>query len=576
MPISRCIPALVLALTLALHPAAAVSAAQAPAGLKTDPEIERMLSSMSLAEKVGQIFCVYFDGPALSPELADMIRNRHVGGVILYSAAGNIEDNRQTAALNADMQREAAASPAGIGLFVSVDQEGGPVARFTKHFTVMPSNMAVAATGRPENAALAAQIMGRELGALGVNVNFAPVADVNANPQNPIIGIRSFGSDPQKVAAFTAAAVAAYKRETMLCTPKHFPGHGDTATDSHLGLPLAGRDAASLEMVDFPPFRAAFAAGADAVMTAHVELPAIEPRPGTPATLSRAVLTGLLREKMAFSGLIFTDSMRMGALAKHFGVEEASIRAIQAGADVLLFGADRGAEAAEQRRAMDGVINAAKNGTIPVSRLDDSARRILAVKKAYGILHACDIPAPPKNIDAFTGTAAHGRTALAIAQKSITLVRNQNRALPFSPTEPTLVIRPRRNRPTIDAAAETSIANWPNIQLMAVSEDPSEAEIRSILGKIPKVKNMVILTYDAIRRPGQVRLVRELAAVHPEHFAVAATGGPYDLMAIPELPVYVCSYGDVPASLKALGRSLFGQRPMPGVLPVMLPESAKP
>ncbi len=571
MSISRRVQALALFLILALSPVAAFAAAQAPAPPKADPEIEALLSSMSLAQKVGQIFCVYFDGPSLSPELRDMIRDRHVGGVILYSSAGNIVDNRQTAALNAAMQNEAAASPAGIGLFISVDQEGGPVARFTKHFTVMPSNMAVAATGRPENAALAAQATSRELGALGVNVNFAPVADVNSNPKNPIIGIRSFGSDPARVAAFSAASVAAYKQEKMLCTPKHFPGHGDTATDSHLGLPMVDRDLASLEAVDFPPFRAAFAAGADAVMTAHVELPAIDSAPGTPATLSTNVLTGLLREKMGFKGLIFTDSMRMGALAKHFGVEEASVRAILAGADVLLFGADRGAEVVEQRRAMDAVMTAAQKGAIPASRLDDSVRRILAVKKAYGLLHAGNIPAPPKNIDAFTGTAAHGRTALAIAQASVTLVRNDDRVLPFSPTAPTLVVRPRRNRPEIDAAAENVIANWPNIQLLAVSENPSDAEIRSVLRKLPDVKNLVMLTYDAIRRPGQVKLAKELFAAHPAHFAVAATGGPYDLMVLPGISTYVCSYGDVPVSLKALGRSLFGQRPMRGVLPVDLP-----
>ncbi len=560
---------LLLALLLAF-PFAFQTAGHAAPAAKAAPVADAILAAMSLEDKIGQMFCVYFPGSGLSGELAAMIRDARIGGVIYYSAAGNIVDNRQTADLSAAIQAEAAKTPSGVGLFIGVDQEGGPVARFTRHFTVMPSNMAVAATGDPKYAALAASVTARELAALGVNLNFAPVADVNSNPQNPIIGIRSFGDDPRAVGRFTAAAVRAYKQNGMLCTPKHFPGHGDAGVDSHLGLPLVDRGADALWAVDFPPFAAAFAAGADAVMTAHVELPAIDPASGTPATLSAPVLQGLLRRDMGFDGLIFTDSMGMGALTRHFGVEEAAVRAVQAGADILLYGADRDAKPDDQRRAISAVLAAVREGTIPAGRIEDSARRILRVKEAYGLLRAMDIPAPPKNPDAFTATPAHERAALTIALKSVTLVKNEGGLLPLSPKKPTLVVRPRRDRPQADAAAEAAIAGWPNIQLTVVSQDPSPAEIALAIARFPQAENIVILTYDALRRPGQAALVRAFLEKRPGRVVVAATGAPYDLTLFQNAPVLVCAYGDVPVSLRALGQTLFGRRSMTGSLPLAL------
>jgi beta-N-acetylhexosaminidase len=295
---------------------------------------------MSLEEKIGQLFTVYFDGPRISDDLRDMIANYHIGGVIYYGVSGNVENPLQVATLSRGIQKEAAKTPRGIGLFVSVDQEGGPVARLRRGVTLFPSNMAVAATGKPQNAAIAAEITARELRALGINVNFAPVADVNVNPGNPIIGIRSYGQDPARVSRFVAAAVRGYDKNRMLCTPKHFPGHGDTATDSHLGLPMVTHDAATFARVDLPPFQAAIFAGTRAVMTAHVELPAVDPT-NTPSTLSRPVLIELLRNRLGFRGLVFTDSLGMGALAGTVGTVEAAARALAAGADVLLFGADK-------------------------------------------------------------------------------------------------------------------------------------------------------------------------------------------------------------------------------------------
>ncbi|MDQ7830868.1 MAG: glycoside hydrolase family 3 N-terminal domain-containing protein, partial [Desulfovibrionaceae bacterium] len=533
-------------------------------------DVDALCAAMSLEEKVGQVFTVYFSGPVVSDDLRSLIADYHIGGVIYYSVSGNVESPAQVAALSVGIQKEAAGTPKGVGLFVSVDQEGGPVARLRRGVTLFPSNMAVAATKEPRNAEKMARIMARELSTLGINVNFAPVADVNVNPKNPIIGIRSFGQDPASVAAFTAAAVRGYIGEKMLCTPKHFPGHGDTAVDSHLGLPVVTHDAATFARVDLPPFQAAITAGTRAVMTAHVELPAVDPSM-LPSTLSRTVLVGLLREKLGFQGLIFTDSLGMGAMANTVGTVEAAAKALAAGADVLLFGADKGHTTDQQRQAHARIVAAVRAGEIPMARLDEAVRRILTEKKRLGILAAKDIKAPETNPDklaAKLATAAHLREADRIARRSMTLLRDEKHLLPLKKTGLTLVIRPRRSTPEVDDPAEAALSAWPGVRVAPVSIDPSEAEAADVLAQARQARAVVMLVSGATTRPGQVRLARELSAAHPGKVALVASGAPYDADLFPDAPCLVATYGDVPASLAALGQALFGHIPFRGVCPV--------
>ncbi len=552
--------AALLGVLLLVQPALATSAGN----------VKAVLESMSLEEKVGQLFTVYFEGPQISDDVRDMIANYHIGGVIYYSVSGNVENPAQVATLSREIQEEAAKKPRGVGLFVSVDQEGGPVARLRRGVTLFPSNMAVAAAGKPKNAAIAAEITARELRALGINVNFAPVADVNVNPENPIIGIRSYGQDPANVSRFVAAAVCGYAKHRMLCTPKHFPGHGDTAVDSHKCLPMVTHDAATFARVDLPPFQAAISAGTRAIMTAHVELPAVDPT-NTPSTLSRPVLVGLLREQLGFKGLIFTDSLGMGALAGTVGTVEAAARALTAGADVLLFGADKGHTPAQQRQAYARVLAGVRSGEIPESRLDESVRRILNTKNELGILKAKDIPPPATTSatrDKHVGTAAHRQSAERIARESMTLLRDTQHLLPLEKEGRTLVIRPAKGVPDVDVPARGALAAWPGAEVLEISPDPGPDEIEAAMAGVNRATTLVMLLSDASRRPGQTSLARTLLTAAPGKTVLVASGAPYDAALFPEAPCVAATYGDVPVSLMALGQALFGKISFRGRCPV--------
>ncbi len=527
-----------------------------------------LVSAMSLEEKVGQVFMVWFEGPQASEDVVRLIRDRHVGGLILYAAAGNIRSPGQVAALTAALQGEAAKTPHGLGLLIGVDQEGGPVARLRQGFTLFPSQMAQAATDRPDLVRLAAAITGQELLALGINTDFAPVVDVNINPANPIIGIRSFGSDPAATARLAAVATAGYNQAGVVCTPKHFPGHGDTAVDSHIGLPLVTHDAATLDRVDFPPFRAAFAAKAPAVMTAHVLIPAVEPTQ-TPATLSRRVLTGLLRGRLGFDGAIFTDSLGMGAVAATYGTPEAAVRALAAGADVLLIGADAGRPAAERLEAMDRVIEAVRSGRIPAARLDAAVTQVLRLKERFGLLTASRLAVPAVDWEKRVATAAHGEVARHIASRSLTAFGRVKGVLPLPADAGTLVVRPRLGRDVLDAEAEAALAAWPGVEKAFLPRDPDAAVVAEAAQKAAKAKNVVYLATDARNQAGQRRLAEALARACPGLVLVAAES-PYDLSVLPGAAVRLATYGEVPVSLEALGRGLFAPFRFTGRCPAKL------
>ena len=310
-------------------------------------DVDAILGRMTLEEKVGQVIFGFFRGPFLTPELEEMIRDYHLGGVILYSISGNIVNPMQVAMLVNAIQYCAEKSQQ-LPLMISIDQEGGLVERLTEGVTVFPGNMALGATRSIELAKKTAEITARELRILRITMNYAPVMDVNSNPDNPIIGIRSFGSDPEIVSKLGSVMVEPYKREKVLCTAKHFPGHGNVDIDSHIGLPIIKRSHDDLEEVELVPFKSIVQKGIPAVMTAHIVVPALSGSDELPATLSPKALS-YLRDDWKFNGLILTDSMGMGAIDQRWGIEEASILAFQAGADVLLFGADKGHEPEEQK-----------------------------------------------------------------------------------------------------------------------------------------------------------------------------------------------------------------------------------
>lgn len=529
----------------------------------------RLLAAMSLEEKVGQLFMLWFKGPVADEDARALIVTHHVGGLILYATPGNIESPEQVARLTAAMQAAAATTGQGIGLLIGVDQEGGPVARLRQGFTVFPSQMAQAATGRTDLARQAAAATARELAAVGINVDFAPVADVNVNPANPIIGIRSFGSDPAVAARFAAAATAGYAGAGVICTPKHFPGHGDTAVDSHVGLPRVDHDATTLDRVDFPPFRAALAAGAPAIMTAHVLAPALEPD-NLPATLSRRVLEGTLRGRLGFSGVIFTDSLGMGAVAATWGTAEAAVRALEAGADILLVGADAGRPPAERLEAMDAVIAAVRTGRIPLARLDAAVTRVLRLKDRYGLLAASRLAMPAADAATQTGNPRHAALARRIAVRALTAFGPTSPALPAARDATTLIVRPRLGRAPIDTLAETAITNWDGPRTLFLPPDPDAPALAQAVTLARDAARVVLLVTNARQNPGQQQLAQALGTAAPGRLILVAAQSPYDLPLLPQTVARLALYGETPAGMAALDEALFTRMHFGGQCPAVL------
>jgi beta-N-acetylhexosaminidase len=547
-----------------------VADAGANAGTGTSPTVDNILADMTVEEKVGQLFMVFFEGPEVSDFCREAVSSRHVGGFILYKHSGNIQNPAQTARLCAGLTALGGPSRPWARPLISIDQEGGPVARLTSGVTWFPSQMAVAATpSAPRLARAMAAAQAAELAALGINVNFTPVADVNVNPDNPVIGARSFGSSPAAVAALTREAVRGYAGSGVLCCLKHFPGHGDTDVDSHVGLPVSRHDLAVLNTVDFPPFRAGIEAHAPMVMTAHVETPALDATPGLPATLSARVLSGVLRRKMRFGGLIVTDSLGMGAVVQTFGSAKAALMSFRAGADVLLFGADRGFSPEAYKEALDLILKAVRSGEISPARLDASVRRILAAKGRVGLFENPARPEPgPSELAAHLATPAHIALAREIAEKSLTLVKGRAKDLPFDGKK-TIVVWPQKPVPEIEAAVRGLAARY-GCGLVVTEADPDAEAVAKAAAEAVGYERVVILSRDAWRFAGQAALIARLAGAKPGAVLVAATGGPYDARVAKDAAWFVAAYCDVPETIAALGRAIFEGKGFPGRLPVKL------
>jgi beta-N-acetylhexosaminidase len=350
-------------------PSAPVSVPPTPA---VDP-VAAIVARMSPEEKVGQLFMPTILGttPALG---AAVIHRYHLGGVIYFP--DNLRTARQTAKLSNGLQK-AAMKAGGIPLLISTDEEQGPVSRLP-YVTRFAANASLAAARHPdEDVRTAARVTGEELRAVGINQDNAPDADVNVNPRNPVIGVRSFGADPKKVAHLVGVAIDAYRATGVAVVAKHFPGHGDTATDSHTGLPVITHSKRTWERLDAPPFEAAIAHHTDVIMTAHIVVPGLD-RSGDPATMSRTVLTGLLRDKLGYNGVVLTDSLQMTGATIKYGASEAAIRAVRAGADMLLMPPSIG-------KAYSAVLAAVRSGRIPRARLDQAVTRIVRMKTERGL-----------------------------------------------------------------------------------------------------------------------------------------------------------------------------------------------
>ncbi|MWG35002.1 glycoside hydrolase family 3 protein [Halomarina oriensis] len=501
------------------------------------------------------------------------------------------------AAFTNRLQEYAAASSAGLPLLVTGDFADGsassmplqtgdlpPTARDgSQGGTAFPTAMALGATGDPANARTAAAVTARELRAMGVHWNFAPVADVNTTPENPVIGVRSFGERPERVGAFVTAAVEGYRGggadDRVLATAKHFPGHGDTTVDSHSGLPVVDADRETLDEVHLPPFERAIEAGVDSIMTAHVVTEALDDE--RPATLSPAVLTGLLREELGYDGLIVTDSMDMAGVKDGWGREEAAVRAIAAGADVLI-AVSKGENAFEEQvRTVEAIAEAIWSGDLPAERVEAALRRVLDAKRRVGLLDRQGKPAgrrrDPLAATATVGAPAHRETAARIAREGVTVVHDDG-VLPFDPdAAATTLVAGVTDAVTRVAEAVRDRANGDVVTWRAASRDPGESEVAAAGTLADDVDRVVVVTHSGRGRPrrsdGQLRLVERLA-VSSVPVATVAQELPYDL-AIRETDAGVAAYGsDTPTGLthlEAAVEAVFGATPG-GRLPVTVGE----
>ena len=361
-----------------------------PAASAASDSVEAKLASMTLREKVGQLFVVRpetldfektSDGKIVTDAMREHLKEYPIGGIVLFKQ--NITDAGQMMKLIQDYQ-----NASDIGLLVAVDEEGGTVARLANHSAFsLPkyeSAATVGATGDAEQARAMGRTIGGYLKPYGFNLDFAPVADVNSNPKNPVIGKRAFSSDPNVAAAMVSAAVKGFHESGILCTLKHFPGHGDTGEDSHYGTATTTKTWEQMKAVEMLPFEAGIAAGADVIMTAHITTPNAT-TDGLPASLSYTMLTGRLRGELGYTGVISTDALEMKAISNHYSPADAAITALNAGADILLMPADL-------RQAFDGVVNAVETGRVSEERLNESVRRILTLKEKAGIQF--EVPAP--------------------------------------------------------------------------------------------------------------------------------------------------------------------------------------
>ena len=514
----------------------------------------QVLASLTPDQKVGQLMSIAFHGTKITPAVEAMIRQHGVGGLVLR--AENADDAAGLTRLTADLQsiaRDAKVPP----LLISIDHEGGPVIRIGKGMTIVPGQMALAATPDPLAAITRANgIMGAELTAAGVRWNLAPVADVNDEPRNPIIANRSFGSDPQRVGQLVAHSVRAYRTARMYPTAKHFPGHGSTTTDSHTGLPEIDADRRRLDTVELVPFKAAIAAGVQAIMSAHIVVPALDPTPSLPVTLSKKVMTDLLRGELGFQGLIVSDDLEMGALAT-IGQARAGLQAFQAGVDHLLFRFDESAQIEGHRLLVDAL----RTGGISAARLHASVLRFIGAKVQQGLYDA----SAPATFD----LDQNGRDALDLARQSVTLLANDG-AVPLRGKVLAIgVIGADISFIPGDSDLGTELAaTRPNTTARKFAQ-ATDAFIASAVADARAADTVVVGVADLGTNDDQRRLVNALAAMKPT--VLVSLRAPYDALYVSGVAAIVCAYGGRVPTLRAIAEVLIGGRKPLGRLPVVIP-----
>jgi beta-N-acetylhexosaminidase len=513
---------------------------------------------LGLREKIGQLFMCGFEGTEPDEGIMRLIREYGLGGVIYFRR--NLKDAGQVAVLSARLQGEAR-----VPLLISIDQEGGMVVRLEEGVTVMPGAMAQGAANDEGLTREAARLAAAELRQAGINMNFAPCLDVNNNPRNPVIGVRSFGEDPEIVGRLGTAAMEGYRAGGVVPVLKHFPGHGDTAADSHLELPVVPHDPDRLDRIELAPFRTAIRQGAGAIMTAHVVFPAYDPD-GVPATLSSRILGGLLRERLGFGGVIVTDCLEMKAISETIGVARGAVRAIQAGADLVLVShrIDR------QIAALEAVYEAVLAGEISESRIDESVERLWKLKSEGGLFD---------RMEASADRDAAAEVSRRLCGKAVTVVKGgEELPLPVDQSVAVVWTEPRVGTEVIEAVpeqwtlGEALKAEGYRVCEVRIGLDPSEEEAERARQTAEKCGTTLFVSYDAGFSARQSALIRRLSSRPGGRFALIAGRTPYDLLEAPEAAIWICTYENKPSMMDALAGVLSGRIQAGARLPVTIGE----
>ncbi|GMV05167.1 MAG: hypothetical protein AMXMBFR53_14460 [Gemmatimonadota bacterium] len=545
---------------------------------------ERTLARLSVEEKVGQLMMPWVigdfapEGSASHERVRAYVEDLKVGGIIM-----SVGTPTEVAAKVNDMQRHA-----DLPLLVAADLETGAGFRMWGAVympgpielggaTNFPSLMALGAARDPRLAYEMGRITALEARAVGIHTPFAPVLDVNNNPENPIINVRSFGEDPALVAELGAAFVRGVEEHGAIATGKHFPGHGDTGTDSHMALPTITVSRERMDSVELRPFREAIGAGMGGIMTAHITIPSINGGSGDAATLSPRVLNDLLRGELGFDGLVFTDAMDMAAVSGRLGSGEAAVRAVLAGADVILM-------PASVEQAVKGVVDAARSGRIPMERLDDAVLRLLRTKERFGLHRSREVPL--ERIPSVVGIPEHNAVADTIAQRSITLVRNGRDLLPLRGTRSANVLSVSYRR-TTDVLAGRAFNRrlrdtYPRLVTADVTRDSGAAVYEGLLRQARNSALVVVSTYvGVVTASGSVALpdevsdfVNRLTRSGVPHIVVSF-GNPYLISDFPEVQAYMLAWSGSQASQRAAASALFGDFDIQGRTPTRIPGFAE-
>jgi len=572
-------------------------AAQAPRELDKRAErwVQDTLKKMSVEEKVGQMIVPSFQTSFLSTDseefdaLVRAVHEQKVGGFHVFGGSERIPDvllNPTYGAVTLGQPLEAASiinrlqSISPVPLLNTADFEAGVGFRIAGA-TAFPRLMAFGAARDERLAEEAGRVTGEEARALGVHVNFAPVVDVNNNPRNPVINTRSYGEDPQMVGRLASAYIRGLQAAGVAATLKHFPGHGDTDVDSHLGLPIIKHPRARLEQMELVPFRAGVAAGAEAVMTAHIELPELDPAPKTPTTLSAPIVQGLLRRDLGFDGLIYTDSMGMAGVASMYSPAEAAVRAAKAGNDVILHSPDDAA-------AFEAIVNAVKAGEIPEKQINASVLRILRAK-ARADLHRNKLV----NLDqiaTIVGTRRNQAAADEVSQRSITLVKDTRNHVPLkAPREAQVLYLSVLDFPSgwrIAAPSRTFIPElrrrWPNVTAIELSDRTTPAELELVRAMAPRYDVIIASVFvRAGSASGRMDLAQPLQRLltgfsrSDRPFVTVFFGNPYVTMYMPDLTAVMLTYDFYDRAEASAVRALAGEAAIGGRLPIELPGYAK-